>query len=126
MRRFSLLIVFALSLVICPALFARPGAKHTLTAEQAKDHVGQVATVCGKVMSSHYAYRSRGRPTFLDLDRPYPNQLFVVVIWGEDRAKFGRPEERYLDKGICVTGLIRLYRGVPETIARTPSQIEVK
>lgn len=126
MRRSCLLIVFGFCLSICPTLFARPAAKRILTAGQAKDHVGEVATVCGRVVSSHYAYRSRGRPTFLDFDRPYPNQIFVVVIWGKDRAKFGRPEERYRDKRICATGLIRMYRGVPETIARTPNQIEVK
>lgn len=57
---------------------------------------------------------------------PIPNQVFVVVIWGENRSKFGRPQERYRDRRIPVMGLITLYRGVPETIAREPSQIEVK
>ena len=34
-------------------------------------------------------------PSFTNLDKPYPSQFFSIVIWGEDRAKFGVPEETY-------------------------------
>jgi hypothetical protein len=63
-----------------------------LTSSQAKDHVGEVATVCGKVVSTRFADRSRGQPTFLNLDAAYPNQIFTIVIWGNDRPKFEQPE----------------------------------
>lgn len=89
-----------------------------LTTAQAKDHIGEEATVCGYVVSARYAASSRGRPTFLNLDRPHPNQVFTVVIWGKNRAQFGKPEKDYLKKKICVTGKIETYRGKP--------QIEVK
>jgi hypothetical protein len=26
---------------------------------------------------------------------PNPNQIFTIVIWDEDRAKFGKPPETY-------------------------------
>jgi hypothetical protein len=29
---------------------------------------------------------------FLNLDQPYPREVFTVLIWGSDRAKFGTPE----------------------------------
>jgi hypothetical protein len=96
----------------------------TITAAQAKDHAGEVETVCGKVVSRHYAASTRGRPTFLNLDEPYPNQIFTIVIWGSDRGKFGQPEERYRDKHVCVKRMIRVYRGTPEIVAHAPSQIE--
>jgi hypothetical protein len=41
-----------------------------LTTAEAKDHVGEQATVCGKVASARYAATSRGKPTFLNLDKP--------------------------------------------------------
>lgn len=63
-----------------------------LTAAQAKDHIGERATVCGVVASANYAQRSKNTPTFLNLDKPYPEHVFTVVIWGADRAKFGTPE----------------------------------
>ncbi len=107
----------------CAPLSARAASTHPLTAEQARDHAGQTATVCGNVASTRYAASSRGRPTFLNLDKPYPNQIFTIVIWGENRSKFGTPETAYEDKGICVTGKITEYRGIPEIVARSPKQI---
>src|SRR5438874_1895717 len=55
-----------------------------LTASQAKQYVGSTATVCGKVMSPRFASSSRGQPTFLNLDKAYPNQEFTILIWGSD------------------------------------------
>jgi DNA/RNA endonuclease YhcR with UshA esterase domain len=98
----------------------------TITAAEAKDHVGERATVCGQVVSVHLAARSRGTPTFINLDKPYPNQIFTIVIWGGDRPKFGAPEQTYQGKQVCVTGTISSYRGVPEVVARDPSQLKIR
>jgi hypothetical protein len=94
-----------------------------LTADEAAAHVGDTATVCGLVASTNYATRTRGQPTYLDFDRPYPDQRFTVVIWGSDRAKFGAPEMSFRGKRICATGTIRSYRGRPEIIATDPRQL---
>jgi len=100
-------------------------AQTSISAAEAKNHVGERATVCGEVASTHYAARSRGNPTFINLDKPYPNQIFTVLIWGSDRPKFGDPEETYRSRRICVTGKITDYKDVPEIIAYEPSQIKV-
>jgi len=97
----------------------------TITAAEAKDHVGEHATVCGQVASTHFAARSRGTPTFLNLDKPYPNQIFTIVIWGSDRPKFGDPEQTYQGKRVCVIGTISSFRGVAEVVARDPGQIRI-
>jgi len=59
-------------------------AQSSISAEQAREHVGQKMTVCGNVASTHYASTSRGNPTFINLDKPYPNQVFTVLIWGSE------------------------------------------
>ena len=100
-------------------------AAETITAAEAKDHTGETATVCGKVVSARYAASSRGRPTFLNLDKPYPNHVFTAVIWGDNRAKFGKPEEEVKDKEICVSGMIESYRGKPQIEVSNPKQIRV-
>ena len=100
------------------------GQAKKLTSAEAKDHVGQQATVCGKVASARYAATTRGKPTFLNLDKPYPSQVFTVLIWGESREKFGSPEEKYRDKQICVTGKITEYRGAPEIVVSDPESIK--
>ena len=97
-----------------------------LAATQAKDHIGERATVCGRVASTRYAERSKGEPTFINLDKPYPKQIFTIVIWGNDRQKFGNPESKYTDKSICVTAKITGYKGEPEAVATDPGQIEIE
>jgi len=119
-----LCLIVALSLatlIIEPAL-----AQKKLTAAEAKDHVGETATVCGNVVSTRYAASTKGQPTFLNLDKPYPHQIFTAVIWGSNRSKFGRPEVNYNEKRICVTGKISLFRGVPEVVVDDPRQIKTE
>lgn len=110
-----------LVLTACSAL-----GQKTLTATEAKDHVGEQATVCGKIVSTRYAESSHGSPTFLNFDEPYPNQIFTVVIWGADRPKFGDPETAYQSKRVCVSGKINAYKGVPEVVASEAAQIKAQ
>lgn len=97
--------------VLMGAALAFAAQAQTITPKQAADHIGQHETVCGPISGKHTAYRSRGTPTFINLDKPYPNQDFTIVIWGDDRASVGRlPASGQL----CVKGYIKEYRGVPE------------
>jgi DNA/RNA endonuclease YhcR with UshA esterase domain len=98
-------------------------AQQKLSADKAKTHIGETATVCGSVVSTRFASSTKGQPTFLNLDEPYPNQVFTVLIWGENRSKFGTPESEYKGKRICVTGKITEYRGVPEIVVDNPQKI---
>jgi micrococcal nuclease len=97
-----------------------------LASSEAGAHVGETATVCGVVASATYATRVHGAPTFLNLDRPYPDHPFTIVIWETDRSAFGEPEVAYANRSVCVTGKIDTYRGKPQIVARDPSQIEIR
>jgi DNA/RNA endonuclease YhcR with UshA esterase domain len=98
-----------------------------INAIDAHKYVGMEKTVCGTVASATYAIRSRGKPTFLNLDQPYPKQIFTVVIWGSDRNKFKNPPETFFrGKRICVTGIIGTYRGKPQIVVRGPDQITIE
>jgi hypothetical protein len=102
-------------------------AHETITPEDAAKFIGQQKTVCGTVASAHYAAIIKKQPTSFHLDKPYPNQVFTVLIWGSDRSKFEKPPETvYSGKEICVTGMIQSYQGRPEIIVKDPSQIKVK
>jgi len=72
--------------------------------------------LAGEVFNRHIAA--------LNLDQLYPNQIFTVVIWGEDRSKFGAPEEKYMGKRVCVSGDVKEYQGTPEVIATGSKQID--
>lgn len=118
--------LFILSILFTVISLSASAQTKTITAADAKNHIGESATVCGKVVSSRYADRSKGEPTFLNLDEPYPKQIFTIVIWGDDRSKFGEPENKYTDKRICATGKITSYRGSPEVVATDPKEIEIQ
>lgn len=93
-----------------------------LTTGQAKEHVGSNATVCGLIASERTASGSPGTPTFLNLDQPYPNQTFTVLIWGSDRASVGEiPKTGH----ICAKGTISLYKSVPEIVVRSSTSLYV-
>ncbi len=121
----GILFCFIVTLVLVSVLVQPSLAQKKLSATEAKDHIGETATVCGSVASTRYAASTRGQPTFLNLDKPYPNQIFTVVIWGSNRSKFGAPESEYKGKRICVTGKITEYRNVPQIIAERPQQIQM-
>lgn len=103
------------------------GREAWIPAYEAAGHVGERETVCGEVASTRYASSARGTPTFLNLESPYPNQLFTVLSWGENRPKFdGPPEIRFRDRRICVTGRITAYKGAPQIVVDHPIQIEIQ
>lgn len=98
----------------------------TISSDKAKNYIGETKTVQGLVVSTRYAAGSRGRPTFLNLDKPYPKQIFTIVIWGSDRSKFDEPPEIYFDgKRVLVTGKIAEYRGSPQIVVKEPNQIKL-
>ncbi len=65
----------------------------------------------------------RGRPTFLNFERPYPDQSFTVVIWEEHRPDFDRPEARLRGREVCVAGRVREHEGTPQIEAVDPAQL---
>jgi len=95
--------------------------------EEASAHIGERITVCGPVVDATFARTTKGQPTFINLGRKYPDpNRFSILIWGKYRSKFSSPpESSYLDKNICVTGLIVAYKGQAEVEVNDPSQIAI-
>ena len=94
-----------------------------LTTSEAAKHVGENATVCGVVASVHTATSSKGSPTFVNLDKAYPNQVFTILIWSSDLAKFTPAPSNWEGKRVCATGKIELYRNSTEIVAHDAGQI---
>lgn len=114
MRNARLLILLTLSSSL---LFA-----DNIPASEASSHTGENTTVCGAVMGVHFAAGSKGKPTFINFDKPYPNQDFTVMIWDDDRSAFG-DLNKYSGKQVCAHGTITEYRGKPEMILHNPEAL---
>jgi DNA/RNA endonuclease YhcR with UshA esterase domain len=84
-------------------------------------HVGQRKTVEGTIVRT---YKSSAA-IFLNFHDPYQG-YFYIVIFKDDWGNFPfKPEEYYRGKEVRVTGIIKMYKGSPEIIVDSPSQIEV-
>jgi S1/P1 Nuclease len=99
----------------------------TITPAEASSHVGQTLTVCGKVFGGKYLENSNGSPTLINMGADYPDNPLTLVIYGSDRGSFSyKPEEWLPGKTICVTGLIKLFKGEPEIVVTRQSQIQIR
>ena len=118
--------VLAVGLLVGPIDHVARADSTTITPAAAINYVGQTVTVCGVVASANYAQQVKRQPTFLNLDKPYPNQIFTALIWGSNRAAFSYAPESLMGRKICVTGQVELYKGKPEIIVSGPEQIQVR
>jgi hypothetical protein len=129
MRKFSSVIrMQALMSVLAFTMLNSPSGvladATNISAAEAIHFIGQVATVCGRVASAKYASETKGQPTFLNLDQPYPNHVFTAVIWGKDRGAFPYAPESFAGRRICVSGTVQLYREKAEIVVSMASQIQ--
>ena len=87
--------------------------KGQVTAKQAKYYIGEVATVCGRVVSTKFSQNGKSNPTYINLDKKFPDQLFTVVVFGKDRQNFSYEPEKFLyNKNICITGKVGEWQGI--------------
>jgi len=97
-----------------------------LSTYEAANHLGEVAEVCGFCVSINYENERQGKPVILDFEKKYPEQVFSVIIYEIDIKKFEKPpEEIFLNKPVCVKGLIDAIKGVPFIIVSDPQQIQI-
>jgi hypothetical protein len=94
----------------------------------AGSHIGQTATVCGKVVGdriSKYSVGGRGWPITLILDKPEPNSVFHAVLFSPSQLKMEQIKTTYDGKQVCVTGKITKL-AVPTIMATDPSQFQIQ
>ncbi len=101
-------------------------AQTKINLEDASKHVGDSVTVCGKVADLRYFENSKNKPTLLNMGAKHPNGLLTLVIWEDARTLFTTKIEDLMDKNVCVTGRIILYKEKPEIIIDKPEQISVQ
>jgi hypothetical protein len=92
-------------------------------AHQAAEHAGEFVEVCGIIADATHARRTRGSPTYLNFDKPYPDHDFTAVIWGRDREKFAFDTEALEGATACVRGRVEMYRGKAQVILFMAEQI---
>jgi DNA/RNA endonuclease YhcR with UshA esterase domain len=100
---------------------SRPLRSGVVTAADAAGRIGRTVTVEGVVSEVHVSERA----TFIDLNGRYPNEEFTGVIFESDAGAFS-DVDAYEGKTVDITGTVQLYRGRPEIILTSPSQIRTE
>jgi hypothetical protein len=110
-------ICFASAIVAADAPTTAPGVGPTtmpttepvvITWDQAKDHIGQSATVTGPIVGTHDVSGA----VILNIGKDYPSpDRFTVFVQLKDAAT---PDNLAADATVSVTGTIKLYKKVPE------------
>jgi DNA/RNA endonuclease YhcR with UshA esterase domain len=117
MKRKTFLTLFAL---MCAASIIAQTPNYT--AAEAAKHVGETATVTDPVDGVHQSGKGN---IFLNMGGKYPNQTFTAFIPSSSAAQFPSPQQ-YQGRTMAVSGKITLYKGKPEIIVNSPSQISLK
>jgi hypothetical protein len=78
--------------------------------DQAKDHVGETATVTGPVVGTH-SFKDGG--FVLNVGKDFPDKDRLTIFVGEDQAA-GQTPDSFDGKTVSATGKIELYHEVAE------------
>ena len=113
MKTKTLVVFFALSAL------AIADAQPTYTAAEAAKHVGETAIVKDRVDGFHHSGKGN---MFLNMGGKYPNQAFTAFIAASSAAQFSQAQQ-YEGRIVAVSGKITLYKGKPEIIVNSPSQL---
>jgi DNA/RNA endonuclease YhcR with UshA esterase domain len=109
-------------LALMSAALAIAQAPSNYTAVEAAKHVGETATITDRVDGVHQSGKGN---IFLNMGGKYPNQAFTAFVPSASAAQFPQPQH-YEGRTVAVSGKIALYKGKPEIIVNSPSQISVK
>jgi hypothetical protein len=107
--------------------FAQDPPPPHVTPADAKNHIGDTATVCGKVVDtkvSKYGIAGHGKPVSFNLDQAEPNPVFYFVAFGAQPEGPREAITAYQGKRVCVTGKITTASGAPYIMAADRSQIK--
>ena len=117
-------LVFSLLFLSCAVLSY---AQQEINIVDAAKHEGDSVTICTKIFGARYFEDGKGAPTLLNAGAKYPDAPLTVVIFGENRAAFAnKPELFYVDKNVCVTGRITMFKGKPQIVLTKETDIIVK
>lgn len=94
----------------------------TISAYRVKDSIGKTATVCGSVTGTH----TTDKVMLLNMGGKYPDNAFTVAIDKDSAATFSYQLATLDGADICVTGLVKEYKGKPEIEVTNEKQIKLQ
>ncbi len=114
-------LLFAVLLLLSVHCFSQD----TISTVQAKDYMDQLVCVKGKVASFKLA--SEGKNTnYINIDKPYPESVFSVIISNAYLAKLNIKIEDLQGKIIYIKGTINTYKNDPKQTPQIYNPISIQ
>jgi len=121
MKHISTSIIFIL---LCTGVQAQP--TDMVRAHEAIEHRGDYAMVCGVIATASYLKDSRGGPTYLNFDKPYPEHDFSAILFHKNRKNFEIKPETLAGYKACVYGKVKIYKGKAQIELVKENQLSVR
>ena len=127
MTSFRIALVTFCATALAALALAENNTPPQISPNDAKNYIGQTATVCGKVVDTKvpkYGIAGHGKPVSLFLNQPEADAVFYFVAFG---SKPDDPQEvvtTYGGKRVCVTGQVNQVSGKTFIMASDRSQIK--
>jgi hypothetical protein len=115
-----------LMLLLISACLVQISLAQVVSLDSIAKYEGKSITVCSKVMGI-YVSKNEKKVTYINFGNPYPDNTFTAVIFEKDLPNFKyNPAEYLKDKNVCITGIVKIYRGKPEIIITDEEQLKIK
>ncbi len=98
-------------------------AQTKVSIDSVKQYIGKTVTVCNEV----FGVKTTDKVTYINVGAKYPNAPLTIIIFKKDlEANFKEaPEKLYGNQHLCVTGVVKEYKGRMEIIVSRPEDIIV-
>jgi aspartyl/asparaginyl-tRNA synthetase len=98
-------------------------AQKKISVDSVSSHVGEKVVVCSEV----FGIKSTEKITFINVGAAYPNSPLTVVIFAKDLPNFSdSPEKLFGNKQVCITGILKEFKGKTEMVVTKPEEIVVE
>lgn len=118
------LLIAILTFFLSNGLQAQPD--DMVRAHEAIEHRGEYAMVCGVIADANYLEDSRGGPTYLNFDKPYPDHDFSAIIFRKNRKNLEIAPETLTGYKACVYGKVKVHRGKAQIEIVKQQQLSVR
>ena len=85
-------------------------------------YIGKKVTLCSIV----YGVKELPNINFINLGARFPDNPLTIVIFSDDKRNFKQGLGMYDGKSVCVTGVVKEYKGKPEIIITGPQDISIQ
>ena len=90
-------------------------------------YIGDTVQFCSKVYAVRVYDEANGNSTFLDTRASLSEPFINIIIPANERQKFGNNLERlYVNRNVCISGIVQLTNGIPQITIRNREQIVLK